>query len=90
MLGALLAEDRDDDEADDLDFLPRDRAAEYLSKRLGRPVSPGSMGRWASEGRGPPFTVILRRASYRKRDLDDWLESHDAQRKPGGYRPRKT
>jgi hypothetical protein len=90
-----VTEDRRDDATSDdegsggLDFLPRVKAAEYLSKRLGRPVSAGAMKRWASEGWGPPFAVILRKASYRKADLDRWLASPDALRTPGGARPRK-
>jgi hypothetical protein len=85
----IVAEDRDGGRDRD-ELMPRDKAAEYLSKRLGRPVTPGAMRQWAYEGWGPPFTVILRRASYRKSDLEEWLKSHDAQRKPGGWRPRKS
>jgi hypothetical protein len=89
MLGATVAEDRNGG-SDRENFMPRDKAAEYLSERLGRPVSAGAMKKWASEGRGPLFTVILHRASYTQSDLDEWLESPDAQRKPGGWRPRKS
>jgi hypothetical protein len=78
------------DGGDGLDFLPRAKAAEYLSKRLGRPVSAGAMKQWAHEGWGPPFAVILRKASYRKADLDRWLASPDARRTRGGPRPRRS
>lgn len=90
LLGATVAEDRRDDVDDEADFLPRAKAAEYLSKRLGRPVSAGAMKQWAYEGWGPPFAVILRKASYRKADLDRWLASPDARRAPGGARPRRS
>jgi hypothetical protein len=91
MLGATVATDdgRGRDDTDDLDFMPRPAAAAYLTKRLGRPVSVGAMKLWAHEGRGPPFVLIMRRASYTKADLDAWIASPDAQRRPGGYRPRK-
>ena len=43
-----------------------------------------------SEERGPPFTVIMRRASYLKADLDVWITNPEAHPRVGGYRPRKT
>jgi hypothetical protein len=55
------------------EYLPRPVAAAYLSERLGRRVTAGAMKQWAIRGRGPPFTVILGKATYSKADLDRWI-----------------
>lgn len=85
---AAVAANQDNDGED---FLLRPAAAEYLTRRLGRPVTVSSMQRWASEGRGPGFVVILGKASFTRADLDAWIKSPDAQRKRGGWRggPKK-
>jgi hypothetical protein len=52
--------------------LTREQAAEYLS------VAPGTLGRWAAQGRGPRYARSGDRRGrcwYARRDLDAWLES---------------
>jgi hypothetical protein len=56
-------------------YLTRKGAASYLTKKLGRPVTVGSLHRHASEGTGPPYVSILNRASYRRAGLDAWVEA---------------
>jgi hypothetical protein len=93
MLGATVTTDdrrgRGTDDDEGVVYMTRKAAATYLSRKLGRPVSVSAMKRWAHEGWGPRFTLILRRASYTRVDLDEWIAGPDAQRRPGGYRPRK-
>jgi hypothetical protein len=94
MIGATVAtDDRRDRGTDDDDgevYMTRKGAAAYLTRKLGRSVSAGSMSRWASEGWGPPYEIILGHASYTRPGLDEWIKSPDARRRPGGYRPRKS
>ena len=53
-------------------------------------MSAGSMQRWASQGWGPKYEIIVGRASYTRQWLDEWIASPNARRKHGGYRPRKS
>lgn len=55
-------------------YIPRAAAAEYLSRRLGRKISVESLEQYARKGDGPPFVLILCRASYTEADLDAWIE----------------
>lgn len=52
------------------DFLTREEAAEYLQ------VSPNTLRQWAYTGRHSiPYYPHGKRVKYRRRDLDEWLES---------------
>lgn len=55
-------------------YLTRPAAAEYLSQRLGRRITISALKNWALAGTGPHYTVILRRASYKRSDLDAWID----------------
>jgi hypothetical protein len=57
------------------DYLNRRKAAEYASQRLGRPVTRDLLAKWASRGVGPVYHLIFNQASYRRSDIDAWIES---------------
>jgi hypothetical protein len=56
-------------------YLTRKGAAGYLTEKLGRPITVGSLHRHASDGTGPPYVLILNRASYQRTGLDAWVEA---------------
>lgn len=56
------------------DYLTRSDAADYLSGRLGRRISVGALEQHAYNGTGPRYAMVLARASYRRDDLDQWVE----------------
>lgn len=62
---------------DESDWLTRKEACAFLG-RLGCPVSPRTMGNWASNGnarRGPPFTrARWRIVRYQRGDLREWAK----------------
>ena len=57
------------------EWLKRKQAAAYLEK-LGCPISPRTLEKWASngnKGKGPPFTRIRWNiVRYARADLDSW------------------
>jgi hypothetical protein len=55
-------------------FNDREGAAAYLTQRLGRKVSASALARLASKGTGPPFTLVLGKATYSLTALDRWFE----------------
>jgi hypothetical protein len=55
-------------------LLSRDRSAEYISER-GIPMTPRALAQLASEGGGPRYSLIRRRAVYHPQDLDAWINS---------------
>jgi hypothetical protein len=80
MRTAALAIDDQDDDGEGL--LLRPAAADYLSRKLGRPITVGLLKWLAYTGRGPAFEVVLNKATYRKDALDAWCKSPDARREP--------
>ena len=54
--------------------LGRKNAAEYLTDRLGLKVTPDMLAKWATQGTGPSFAIVLGKASYSRPGLDDWAE----------------
>jgi hypothetical protein len=54
-------------------YMTRASAAAYLSKKLGRTVTVGSLHRHASEATGPCYVICLGRASYTRQGLDAWV-----------------
>jgi hypothetical protein len=70
-------------------YLTRKGAAGYVTKKLGRPVTVGSLHRHASEGTGPPYVLILNHASYQRAGLDTWVEALTKEPRPrASKRPR--
>ncbi len=52
------------------DLMTRQEAAEYLG------IQPQTLSVWATSGRHKlPFVKVGRSVRYRRRDLDQWLES---------------
>lgn len=58
--------------------------SDWLSHRLGRPVSKGALEKLAERGEGPPYRIILGQAAYDPEDLKAWLASTagEPQRQP--------
>ena len=69
----MATDDRRSDRDGDDELMPRPAAAAYLSRRLGRPVTVKALCGLADRGSGPPFRVIMRRATYSRADLDAWI-----------------
>ena len=55
-------------------FRSRRDAAAYISKKIGRTFTVGALHRHASDGTGPKYVMILGRASYADKWLDEWIE----------------
>ena len=55
-------------------FRTRADAAAWLSKKLGRKITVGSLHRMASDETGPRYVMLLGRASYLDEDLEAWVE----------------
>ena len=55
-------------------YLDPTAAAAWLTERLGRVVTYGSLSKAAYTGRGPRYATILGRVSYLEADLQAWLE----------------
>ena len=49
------------------DWLSREELAEELG------VAPSTLGRWATERRGPPLVKVGRRVFYRRSSVRKWL-----------------
>lgn len=55
---------------DDVVFLTEEKAAEFLG------VSHATLSRWRLQKKGPPhYKIGERRITYKKRDLEAWVES---------------
>ena len=48
--------------------------ASRLTPPSGNGPSPRTLERWRSEGNGPAFVKVGRRALYREADVEQWLE----------------
>ena len=48
--------------------------ASRLTPPSGNGPSPRTIERWRSEGNGPAFVKVGRRALYREADVEQWLE----------------
>jgi Helix-turn-helix domain len=49
--------------------------ASRLTPPSGEGPSPRTLERWRSEGNGPPYVKVGRRAMYREADVERWLQS---------------
>lgn len=52
------------------DLLTRDEAAQWLR------VDAGTLGNWATRGRGPRFSRLIGRVVYRREDLEEWVAAN--------------
>ena len=46
-----------------------------LAKELGR--SPKTLARWASEGGGPAYKIVMGRVFYPQEEVEKWLADQD-------------
>jgi hypothetical protein len=60
------------DGGQDVEYLTRQRAAEYLSGQ-GLPTTGQGLADQASDGKGPKYGLVRGRALYVESDLDAWL-----------------
>ncbi len=74
----------------DTEFLPRDDAADYLSRKLGVRVTPTSLEQRATRGTGPAFRIALGRAVYSRATLDDWAAAQLSAETPQAKRRRRA
>ena len=44
-----------------------------LAKELGRSTS--ALAKWATEGRGPDYRMIMGKAFYERADVEAWIEA---------------
>jgi hypothetical protein len=58
-------------EKEEVEFLRRDAAGEYIKRRFGF-GSAGTLAQLASKGGGPPFCRAGNACLYRPADLDEW------------------
>jgi hypothetical protein len=79
---------RQQSEAEPRRYLTRAGAAALLSEITDRLVTVQSMARWAWEGKGPPFVVVLGRCCYSEEDLLAWVDS--ITRQPRGKAMRRA
>lgn len=47
-------------------------------------LSPRTLQKYRSEGRGPKFRTINNRSCYEFADLDDWIAAHHKSNRTGG------
>ncbi len=55
-------------------YINRKEAARYLTERHFK-VSANTLAKWASEGKGPPFSKMGRHPIYKISDLDAFLQA---------------
>ena len=56
-------------------FMPDWLSREELAEELG--VAPSTLGRWATERRGPPLVKVGRRVFYRRSAVRKWLAERE-------------
>ena len=61
-------------------WLGRKEAANYITEKLGFPISHMTLDTKASQGGGPPYCKIGRRVFYEKSDLDAWINGRRTQK----------
>jgi len=62
------------------EYLTREKAAEFLTIRIGYPCTRKTLEQYVTRGGGPVFILIGRRPFYRIEDLRAWLESKSSER----------
>jgi hypothetical protein len=57
------------------EYVSRLEAAAILSAMFSRRVTKKALARLAEQGKGPPYVIILREASYPRDELAAWAEA---------------
>jgi hypothetical protein len=57
------------------EYLTRNEAAIELSGYFGRRVTKATLEKLAERGEGPPYVIILGKASYPRAPLREWAEA---------------
>lgn len=67
-------------ELETIDILEGMLTREQVSKALG--LSVDTLGRWATQRKGPPVTKIGSKVYYRRESLDSWMRSQEVAHEP--------